>query len=118
MEILKIFNATPVQRNSGIDGFLKEYINGKPISIKIQREEETLEEAMAKLIKASTIKRCSFMILIRTHIDDVDVFHFNSIPDNMRIINSYEMHFEMIKDTLNQKVASNKESLIQIRKNM
>ncbi len=50
MAILKSINAIPVQRNSGIDGFLSEYINGKPVSVKIQRVDETLNEAIEKLL--------------------------------------------------------------------
>ena len=29
-----MIGAIPVQRNNGIDGFLKEYIDGKPVSVK------------------------------------------------------------------------------------
>ena len=45
---MKSIGATPVQRNSGIDGFLSEYVNGKPVSVKIQKE-ETLDDAINKL---------------------------------------------------------------------
>lgn len=98
MDILRHLNITPVQRNSGIDGFLKEYIYNKPVSLKIQREDETLEEAANKLLKASKIKQCSFMILIRTHIDYLDIFDFNTIPDNMRIVDSYEVQIDTLTD--------------------
>ncbi len=98
MDILRYLNITPVQRNSGIDGFLKEYIYNKPVSLKIQREDETLEEAANKLLKASKIKQCSFMILIRTHIDYLDIFDFNTIPDNMRIIDSYKVQIDTLTD--------------------
>ena len=53
MELLQQFNATPVQRNSGIDGFLKEHFNELPVSIRIQREDESLDEAKMKLFTAS-----------------------------------------------------------------
>lgn len=91
LAILKSINATPVQRNSGIDGFLSEYINGKPVSVKIQKEEETLDEAINKLIKASRTKKCEYMILIRTHIDYMNVFDFNRVPQGVIIMDSYEM---------------------------
>ena len=100
MQILQAFNAVPVQRNSGIDGFLKEYIDGKPISVKIQKEEETLEEAVNKMIKSSSTKKCAFMILVRTHVDYIDVFDFSRLPENMQIIDSYEVHFDMLMDSL------------------
>ena len=96
MEILRCFNAVPVQRNSGIDGFLKDYIDDKPVSVKIQRDDETLGEAVNRQIKASMIKRCSFMILVRTHMDHLDIFDFETIPDNMRIIDTYEVEIDTL----------------------
>lgn len=102
--ILKCFHATPVQRNKGIDGFLREYINDRPVSIKIQKEEETLSEAANKLIKASRTKQCSFMILVRTHIDYLDFFDFDFIPDNMRVVDSYEVKLEEIFNEVGQKM--------------
>lgn len=105
MNILQAINATPVQRNSGIDGFLKEYIADRPVSVKIQKEDETLDEAIGKLLKASKIRQCSFMILIRTHIDYMEIIDFNSIPDNMRIIDSYEVEVSKILEIHKDQVA-------------
>ncbi|WP_310602662.1 DNA-methyltransferase [Anaerosporobacter sp.] len=101
MAILKSINATPVQRNSGIDGFLSEYVDGKPVSVKIQKEEETLDEAINKLIKASKTKKCEYMILIRTHIDFIKVFDFNNVPQGVVIMDSYEMQLD---EHLNNKI--------------
>ena len=94
MEILRCLNAVPVQRNSGIDGFLKDYIDHKPVSVKIQKDDETLEEAIDRQLKASRIKKCSFMILVRTHMDYFNMFDFDTVPDNMRIIDTYEVEIE------------------------
>ena len=103
LNILQCLNATPVQRNSGIDGFLKEYIYDRPVSVKIQRENETLDEAVGKLSKSSKIKQCSFMILVRTHIDYLDIFDFSTIPSNMHIIDSYEVELDILIDDLKNK---------------
>jgi site-specific DNA-methyltransferase (adenine-specific) len=65
--ILKVLDALPVERNNGIDGFLREYVEGRPVSVKIQKEFEDLETAKQKLIEASRSKDCSYMILIRTN---------------------------------------------------
>ena len=92
--ILKSLNAVPVQRNSGIDGFLSDYINGRPVSVKIQKPDETLAEAVQKLYMASQKKRCEAMILIRTHIDVVSVMEFDAIPDGVIILDSYEMQID------------------------
>lgn len=91
LAILKSINAIPVQRNSGIDGLLSEYVDGKPVSVKIQREDETLDEAISKLIKASRTKNCEYMILIRTHADYMNLFDFNRVPQGIVIMDSYEM---------------------------
>lgn len=100
MAILKSIGATPVQRNNGIDGFLSEYVDGKPVSVKIQQEEETLDEAINKLIKASKTKKCRYMVLIRTHMDFMKIFDFNSVPQDVVIIDSYEMQLD---NEINQK---------------
>ena len=92
--ILKSLNAVPVQRNSGIDGFLSDYINGRPVSVKIQKPDETLAEAVQKLYVARQKKRCEAMILIRTHIDVVSVMEFDAIPDGVIILDSYEMQID------------------------
>ena len=94
MAILKSFNAVPVQRNSGIDGFLSDYINGRPVSVKIQKPDETLGEAVQKLYVASRKKKCEAMILIRTHMDVVSVMEFDAIPDGVIILDSYEMQID------------------------
>ena len=91
MDILKHFQAVPVQRNSGIDGFLKEYIDGRPVSIKIQKENESFEDAINKMIKAGNTKKCCFMILVRTHMDEQQKFLHNNIPQNVIVIDSYEL---------------------------
>ena len=91
MAILKSIGATPVQRNCGIDGFLAEYVDGRPVAIKIQLPEETLEEAANKLIKSGKTKKCEYLILIRTHVDYMCTFDFSSLPDGLILLDSYEV---------------------------
>ena len=98
--ILKSIQATPVQRNSGIDGFLEEFINDRTISVKIQKENETLDEAVSKLYKASLTKKCIYMILIRTHVDVIDTYDCSNYPPNLFIMDAYDL---MIKDFLESK---------------
>ncbi|MGL5508194.1 MAG: DNA-methyltransferase, partial [Microcoleaceae cyanobacterium] len=62
LSILQAIDALIVQRNQGIDGFLKNHINGGPVSVKIQKPDEDIETAKEKLIIASRSKNCSFMI--------------------------------------------------------
>lgn len=101
MNILKSIDAVPVQRNSGIDGFLDKYINDRLVSIKIQKEEETLEEATEKLYKSSKRKKCSYMILIRTHRDVIDTLEYLNLPDSLFVIDAYDF---VIKDILEKQM--------------
>ena len=48
LAILQNINAFPVQRNCGIDGFLKDHFEGMPVPVKIQGEYETIEDAIEK----------------------------------------------------------------------
>ncbi|MDY4515450.1 MAG: hypothetical protein SPD93_03030 [Lachnospiraceae bacterium] len=100
----KSIKATPVQRNSGIDGFLDEFVNDRPVSIKIQKEGETLEEAASKLCKSSKTKKCIYMILIRTHSDFIDTFEYSSYPSNLFIMDAYDL---VIQDFLEQQKEEN-----------
>lgn len=64
--LLKSINAVPVQRNSGIDGFLKEHFEGKPVPVKIQSDVESLNDAKEKLERSSFNKGYELKILIQT----------------------------------------------------
>lgn len=64
--ILQNINAFPVQRNSGIDGFLKEHCDGMPVPVKIQSEYETIEDAIEKLEKVCIGKYYQMKIVIQT----------------------------------------------------
>lgn len=90
-QILKSIHATPVRRNSGIDGFLENYVNGRPVSVKIQREDESLTEAIEKLTKSSKRKSCYYMVLIRTHLDIFEMVDLDNIPSNLIILDCYDL---------------------------
>ncbi len=66
LAILQNINAFPVQRNVGIDGFLKDHFDGMSVPVKIQGEHETIEDAIEKLEKASYGKEYKKKILIQT----------------------------------------------------
>lgn len=88
--ILKALDAVPVERNSGIDGFLRSFIDGHPASVKIQKEDEDIETAKRKLIAASRSKKCAFMILVRTKRDGNYSF-FDWTDENLLVIDSYDL---------------------------
>ena len=99
--ILKSLDATIVQRNKGIDGFLKKYYKDKPVSIKIQKLNKSLEESKRKLIKASKTKECKLMILIKTNnIREKFLDKTSQKEDNIKIINSYELDVSKILSEL------------------
>ena len=86
---LQNINAFPVQRNSGIDGFLKEHFEGMPVPVKIQGENETIEDAIEKLEKSSYGKDYKMKILIQTRETGISrLFGFES---DVTIIKSLEL---------------------------
>lgn len=89
LAILQNINAIPVQRNSGIDGFLKEKINGNPVPVKIQGDYESLEDAIEKLEKSSFNKGYAYKIVIQTRESVTSrLFGFKS---DVEIIKSLEL---------------------------
>ena len=101
MAIIKSINAVPVQRNGGIDGFLKEHIDDGSVAIRIQREDETLSETVEKLLKSAKSKKCSYMVVIRTHYDFMDFFNYDSIPHNLFIIDRYDLQIKQLTERMN-----------------
>lgn len=89
LAILQNINAFPVQRNSGIDGFLKDHFEGMPVPVKIQGEYETIEDAIEKLEKASYGKDYRMKILIQTRETGISrLFGFES---DVTIVKSLEL---------------------------
>jgi site-specific DNA-methyltransferase (adenine-specific) len=65
--VLELIDATPVQRNNGIDGFLKRAYEGLPVPVRIQRDWETFEQANESFSKACSEKGCKKRLLIVTN---------------------------------------------------
>ena len=66
LDLLNKLDAEPVQRNRGIDGFLKIDGKMKPIPIRIQRSSETVEYAQRQLNNAIVKNGFSVAILYKT----------------------------------------------------
>jgi site-specific DNA-methyltransferase (adenine-specific) len=103
MAIIKSIDAVPVQRNSGIDGFLREHFEEGTVAIRIQRQEENLSETVGKLLKASKSKNCSYMVVIRTHCDYSDIFDYANIPGNLLIIDRYDLQIKELAEKESKK---------------
>lgn len=88
--ILQGLDCTIVQRNRGIDAFLKNYYNNAPVAIRIQKEGETLAEAAELLSQAAKRKDCSFTILIRISPKEEPL----ELPEHMLVLESYQLSLE------------------------
>ena len=90
--ILDSINALIVQRNNGLDGFLKTHYMGAPVAIRVQRQNETLEEAKKQLLRASATKSCILKILIRTMpYSSTTMFDIEDIDTNLLIVDSHDL---------------------------
>ena len=99
LEILENINAFPVQRNLGIDGFLKEHYNGMPVPVKIQGDCETVEDAIEKLSKASKGKSYVMKIVIQTK--EYEVSRLFDFQTDIKIIKSLDLQVrQMLKQQL------------------
>lgn len=97
MAILESLNAFPVQRNAGIDGFLKEHYRGKPVPIKIQETSESLEDAIEKIERASQGKNYNMMIVVQTE-EDNRYSRLFPMETNVKIIQSLELQQKMLQN--------------------
>jgi site-specific DNA-methyltransferase (adenine-specific) len=78
LEILNRLHIIPVQRNKGIDGFLKTKESFKPISVRIQKESETLESAISLLLQACKKNGYQKKIIIKTNdLQTAQLFSFD-----------------------------------------
>ena len=92
LTLLSLLNAFPVQRNSGIDGFLKEHVDNSPIPIKIQKENETLEDAIEKLERATQKEHYPLKIVVQTH--ETPKTRFFPLDAKVEIIQSLELQYQ------------------------
>lgn len=78
--ILHSLDALPVERNKGVDGLLRNYVDGRPVAVKIQQAYEDLETAQRSLLTANLAKDCSYLILVRTHSQSPTLFQWENVP--------------------------------------
>lgn len=98
-KLLYNIDYVPVQRNSGIDAILKTTYQDSPILIRIQKENETIEDAIKSLNKAVKIKASKKSFLIRTN-DIKSLFEHDNKNSNIEIVNStiYELNKLLSKE--------------------
>lgn len=92
--ILNSINAIPVQRNQGIDGFLKEHVMGTPVPVKIQREDESLVDCFERLSRASRGKGYALKLVVQTNPGEA-MFR----PDDIIVMKTLDLQIEESKTT-------------------
>lgn len=83
---------TPVHRNRGIDGLLKEEIDALPVFVRVQREEESLGQTIAALRKAAKDKGACRIVVVATRadlIEDECSADIEVIPSTALALNAY-----------------------------
>lgn len=90
LSVLSQFDCEIVQRNKGIDAFLRRHYSGCPVAIRIQREHEPFWSALSLLKRASDKKGCSYGVLI-TH----EKGWTGQVPANIFVINRYGTQLEI-----------------------
>lgn len=101
LSILGQFDCDIVQRNKGIDAFLKKYYLGHPVAIKLQKENESLSEAIQLLKNAAQKKKCSFSVLITNASEQLK--KTDDTPSNMIVLQRYQTQ---LMAQLNERVAA------------
>lgn len=92
LAILNSINAIPVQRNQGIDGFLKDHFGGAPVPVKIQGENESLADCFEKLSRATHGKEYALKLVVQTSPGDA-MFP----PEDIQVIKNLNLQIEESK---------------------
>lgn len=107
LAILNMLECDVVQRNKGIDGFLKKFYLDAPVAVKIQKSHESFSEAINLLNNAGKKKKCSFTVLVRTSEGLVD--REISLPSNMIVIDG--LNLQLNSSLLTELRCYNKKSM-------
>ncbi len=101
VQLLKSLPVKLVQRNSGIDAIHDQFIDGRPVVLRVQREGETLIYAANKLQQAGQKKRASLMLLIRTEQSKRQKSLVDFVPNSVNIVDSFNLSIQKhIEDLL------------------
>lgn len=85
--LLTGLDVIPVQRNAGIDAFVKSPSAGVVIPIKVQRATETLNEAASLLCRAARSKNAARAVLVKTN-DNEDIFSATPLPEFIEVVDA------------------------------
>lgn len=93
-EVINLLRQLPVklvQRNSGFDAIHNEFVNGKPVVLRVQRKGEGLAEAAVKLQRAGKTKDAALLILVKTEAESRQQTFFDLFPEDVHVIESLEV---------------------------
>lgn len=93
-EVVSLLRQLPVklvQRNSGFDAIHNEFVDGRPVVLRVQRNGEDLAEAAGKLQRAGKTKNAALLILIRTETESRQQTFFDLFPEDVHVIDSLEV---------------------------
>ncbi|MFZ4814160.1 MAG: DNA methyltransferase [Phototrophicaceae bacterium] len=88
-DVQAIFAGLPVkvvQRNKGIDAIFDQFIDGRPVLLRVQRVGEPIYQAAQALIQAGEKKGAARLILIRTQ----------ALPELMPVETQFPSHFVLL----------------------
>ncbi len=84
--LLAGLDLVPVQRNAGIDAFVKLSIADALVPVRVQRTTETLAEAASILCRAATSKKATRAILVRT--GDAEDLFVATLPSFVEVVDA------------------------------
>lgn len=86
-KLLKMLGCTVVQRNKGIDAFFNENVDGKPVCVRLQKPDESIEETIHLLNNAMKAKNASYGIIILNPECEINTETIDK-PNNILIIDN------------------------------
>lgn len=104
LAILSGLDVLPVHRNAGIDAILKRNYLSRPVPIRVQREHETIMEAVKKLSEAAKKKGAVIAFLVATN-PSQDLLNLQFENCIVKIINSPALEINAL---INEGLAANK----------
>ena len=115
LECLKGIDYHPVHRNSGMDAILVQEWNGKPVCIKIQRPNETIEDAACGLYRAAKGKGGARLILVVTQ-SQGGLFGKQNVPPTVTLIPSTAAAIQdALKETTKNALLSSASGLLNFK---
>lgn len=93
LAILKPLPVQLVQRNSGIDAIYHQFVDSKPVFIRVQRQGESLADAAKKLHQAGQKKKSDVLFLIQTAPHTQDAF-MDVLPHTVIVVDALTLSIQ------------------------